>query len=167
MKTILVSAAVAMVLALFGTPLAIRMFTRRGYGQEIRDDGPSSHLTKRGTPTMGGAVIVVATLIGYVVGHVLTKDAMSTSGVLVLGLMTGLGAVGFVDDFMKIYKQTSLGLRSGAKLAGQAVVGAVFAVEVLRHPDGFDLTPAGAAVRAVGRAHDRRVVERGEPDRRA
>jgi phospho-N-acetylmuramoyl-pentapeptide-transferase len=145
-KTILVSAAVAMVLALFGTPFAIRMFTRRGYGQEIRDDGPSSHLTKRGTPTMGGAVIVVATLVGYVVGHVLTKDPMSTSGVLVLGLMTGLGGVGFVDDFMKIYKQTSLGLRSGAKLAGQAVVGAVFAVEVLRHPDGFDLTPADAHI---------------------
>ncbi len=116
MRTILVSAAVAMVLALFGTPLAIRMLSRRGYGQEIREDGPSTHLTKRGTPTMGGAVIVVATLIGYVVGHVLTKDQMSTSGVLVLGLMTGLGGVGFIDDFMKIYKQTSLGLRSGAKL---------------------------------------------------
>src|SRR5262249_59406896 len=117
-KTILVSAAVAMVLALFGTPLAIRMFSRRGYGQEIRDDGPSSHQTKRGTPTMGGTVIVVASLIGYVVGHELTKDAMSTSGVLVLGLMTGLGGVGFVDDFMKIYKNRSLGLRSGAKIAG-------------------------------------------------
>jgi phospho-N-acetylmuramoyl-pentapeptide-transferase len=145
-KTILVSAAVAMLLALFGTPLAIRIFTRRGYGQEIREDGPSSHLTKRGTPTMGGTVIVVATLIGYVVGHVLTKDAMSTSGVLVLGLMTGLGGVGFVDDFMKIYKNRSLGLRTWAKLAGQAVVGAVFAVEVLRHPDGFDFTPADAHV---------------------
>ena len=146
MRTILVSAAVAMVLALFGTPLAIRMLSRRGYGQEIREDGPSTHLTKRGTPTMGGAVIVVATLIGYVVGHELTKDAMSTSGVLVLGLMTGLSGVGFVDDFMKIYKNRSLGLRSGAKLAGQAVVGAVFAVEVLRHPDGFDLTPADAHI---------------------
>jgi phospho-N-acetylmuramoyl-pentapeptide-transferase len=145
-KTILVSAAVAMLLALFGTPLAIRIFSRRGYGQEIRDDGPSSHQTKRGTPTMGGTVIVVATLIGYVVGHVVTKDPMSTSGVLVLGLMTGLGGVGFVDDFMKIYKNRSLGLRSGAKLAGQAVVGAVFAVEVLRHPDGFDLTPADAHI---------------------
>jgi phospho-N-acetylmuramoyl-pentapeptide-transferase len=145
-KTILVSAAVGMLLALFGTPLAIKIFSRRGYGQEIRDDGPSSHQTKRGTPTMGGTVIVVASLIGYVVGHELTKDAMSTSGVLVLGLMTGLGGVGFVDDFMKIYKNRSLGLRSGAKLAGQAVVGAVFAVEVLRHPDGFDLTPADAHI---------------------
>jgi phospho-N-acetylmuramoyl-pentapeptide-transferase len=60
----------------------------------------------------------------------------------VLGLMTGLGLVGFVDDFIKIYRQTSLGLRSGAKLAGQSVVGAIFAVEVLGHPDGYALTPA-------------------------
>ena len=146
MKTILVSAGVAMVLALFGTPLAIKIFTRRGYGQEIREEDPSSHLTKRGTPTMGGAVIVVATLVGYLVGHELTNDPMTVSGLLVLFLMTGLGAVGFIDDFIKIYKQRSLGLRSGAKLAGQAVVGALFAVEVLHHPDGFDLTPADAHI---------------------
>ena len=140
MRTILISAGVAMVMALFGTPLAIRFFKSRGYGQEIREDGPAKHATKRGTPTMGGAVIVVATLVGYLVGHELTNDPMTVSGLLVLFLMTGLGAVGFIDDFIKIYKQRSLGLRSGAKLAGQAVVGALFAVEVLHHPDGFDLT---------------------------
>jgi phospho-N-acetylmuramoyl-pentapeptide-transferase len=143
-RTIIVSSGVAMILALFGTPLAIRIFTRRGYGQLIREEGPAAHMTKRGTPTMGGTVIVVASLIGYVVGHVATRDRMSTSGVLVLGLMAGLGLVGFIDDFIKIYRQTSLGLRSGAKLAGQAVVGAVFAVEVLRYPDGYALTPADA-----------------------
>ncbi len=142
MRTIIVSAGVAMILALFGTPLAIRIFSRRGYGQLIREEGPAAHLTKRGTPTMGGTVIVVASLIGYVVGHVLTSDPVRASGMLVLGLMAGLGLVGFIDDFIKIYRQTSLGLRSGAKLAGQAVVGAVFAVEVLSHPDGYALTPA-------------------------
>jgi phospho-N-acetylmuramoyl-pentapeptide-transferase len=140
-RTIIVSAGVAMILALFGTPVAIKIFTRRGYGQLIREEGPA-HATKRGTPTMGGMVIVIASLIGYVVGHVGTNDPMSTSGVLVLGLMTGLGLVGFIDDFIKIYRQTSLGLRSGAKLAGQVVVGAVFAVQVLSHPDGYALTPA-------------------------
>jgi phospho-N-acetylmuramoyl-pentapeptide-transferase len=145
-KTILLSAAVAMVLALFGTPLAIKVFSRRGIGQEIRADGPTAHLTKQGTPTMGGTVIVIATLIGYVCGHVVTNDPMTMSGLLVLALMTGLGAVGFIDDFIKIYKQRSLGLRSGAKLAGQAVVGAVFAVEVLRHPDKVDITPADAHI---------------------
>ncbi len=146
MKTILVAGGVAMVLALFGTPLAIKIFTRRGYGQQIREDGPSGHQTKRGTPTMGGAVIVVASLIGYVSGHKLTKDPMTWSGLLVLSLMTGLGAVGFADDFIKIYKQRSLGLRAGAKLAGQAVVGAIFAVEVLHHPDALDITPADAHI---------------------
>jgi phospho-N-acetylmuramoyl-pentapeptide-transferase len=145
-KTILVSAGVSMLLALFGTPLAIRIFTLRGYGQLIREDGPAAHATKRGTPTMGGTVIVVASLIGYMVGHALTADPMSATGLLVLMLMAGLGVVGFVDDFIKIYKQTSLGLRSGAKLAGQAVIGAIFALEVLRHPDGYDLTPADAHV---------------------
>ena len=103
------------------------MFTQRGYGQEIRADGPAGHLSKRGTPTMGGTVIIIASLAGYLVGHVVTGDAMSASGLLVLFLMTGLGLVGFADDFIKLYMQRSLGLRSGAKLAGQAVVGGVFA----------------------------------------
>ena len=144
MKTILVAAGVSLLLALFGTPAAIKLFRRRGYGQLIREEGPETHQTKRGTPTMGGAVIVVATLIGYLVGHVVTNDPISVSGLLVLFLMAGLGLVGFIDDFIKIYKQTSLGLRSGAKLAGQAVVGALFAIEVLRHPDGIALSPADA-----------------------
>ncbi len=142
MKTVIIAAGVSMILALFGTPLAIRVFKRLGYGQLIREEGPAAHATKRGTPTMGGIVIVIATLIGYVVGNVVTKQPMSTSGKLVLFLMGGLGFVGFIDDFIKIYRQTSLGLRSGAKLAGQAVVGAIFAVEVLGHPDGYALTPA-------------------------
>ncbi len=142
MKTIIVSAGVAMVLALFGTPLAIGIFRRRGYGQLIREEGPAAHHTKRGTPTMGGSVIVIAALCGYFVADLITGAHMEASGLLVLFLMTGLGLVGFIDDFIKIYRQTSLGLRSGAKLAGQSVVGAIFAVEVLKHPDSVGLTPA-------------------------
>ncbi len=142
MKTIIVSAGVSMILALFGTPLAIRIFRRRGYGQLIREEGPAAHHTKRGTPTMGGTVIVIASLAGYFTADLVTKEPMEASGLLVLFLMTGLGLVGFVDDFIKIYRQTSLGLRSGAKLAGQSVIGAIFAVEVLHFPDGYGLTPA-------------------------
>jgi phospho-N-acetylmuramoyl-pentapeptide-transferase len=144
LKTILVSGAVSLLLALFGTPLVIRVLRRHGYGQPIRVEGLKSHETKRGTPTMGGVVMVLAALIGYVVGHLATHDPMSASGMLILFLMAGLGLVGFVDDFLKIFRQTSVGLRSGAKLAGQVVVGAVFALEVLQHPDGYDLTPADA-----------------------
>ncbi|MHB1596718.1 MAG: phospho-N-acetylmuramoyl-pentapeptide-transferase [Streptosporangiaceae bacterium] len=142
MKTVIVSATISLVLALFGTPVAIRVFRRRGYGQPIREEGPATHQTKRGTPTMGGTVIVIAALIGYFAANLITKQPVTVSGLLVLGLMTGLGLVGFIDDFIKIYRQTSLGLRSGAKLAGQAVVGAIFAVEVLGHPDAYGLTPA-------------------------
>jgi phospho-N-acetylmuramoyl-pentapeptide-transferase len=144
LKTIIVTGAVALVTALFGTPLLIRLLRRKGYGQPIRVDGPKSHQTKRGTPTMGGAVFVIASLIGYVVGHAATDDPMTASGVLVLLLMTGLGIVGFIDDLLKIFRQTSLGLRSRAKVVGQVVIAAVFAVEVLQHPDRFDLTPADA-----------------------
>jgi phospho-N-acetylmuramoyl-pentapeptide-transferase len=144
LKTIIVAGAVSLVVTLFGTPLFIRLLRQRGYGQPIRVEGPKSHETKRGTPTMGGAVIVVASLVGYFVGHLATHVTVTVSGLLVLMLMTGLGIVGFIDDFIKIYRQTSLGLRSGAKLAGQAVVGAIFAIEALQHPNGYDLTPADA-----------------------
>ena len=142
MKTVLLSAAVSLFIALFGTPVAIKVFTKRGYGQEIRSDGPAGHLSKRGTPTMGGTVIIIASLVGYLVGHLVTGDPTSVSGLLVLFLMTGLGLVGFADDFIKLYMQRSLGLRSGAKLAGQAVVGGVFALLAIRFPNGWDITPA-------------------------
>jgi phospho-N-acetylmuramoyl-pentapeptide-transferase len=142
LKTIILTGAVALITALLGTPVFIGLMRRRGYGQPIRVEGPKSHETKRGTPTMGGAVFVVASLIGYIVGHVATDDPITASGVLVLVMMTGLALVGFVDDFLKIFRQTSLGLRGRAKVAGQVIVAAVFAWEVLQHPDRFDLTPA-------------------------
>ena len=146
MKTIIVAGGVALLTALFGTPLFIRLLRRKGYGQPIRVEGPKSHETKRGTPTMGGAVFVVAALIGYVVGHVATDEPFTASGVLVLLLMTGLGLVGFVDDYIKIFRQTSVGLRSRAKLAGQILIAAVFAWGVLHYPDQLDLTPADAHI---------------------
>ncbi|MBG0829514.1 phospho-N-acetylmuramoyl-pentapeptide-transferase [Planomonospora sp. ID67723] len=142
MRDILIAAAVGLLLSIFGTPLAIRLFSRRGYGQSIREEGPSGHHDKRGTPTMGGTVIVISALIAYGVAHLIPPHEMTVSGLLVLFLMTGLGAVGFLDDFIKIYKQRSLGLRSGAKALGQLIVGAVFAVLVTRFPDAYDITPA-------------------------
>jgi phospho-N-acetylmuramoyl-pentapeptide-transferase len=140
-KTILLSGAISMIVALLGTRPTISVLRKRKLGQQVRDDGPQ-HQAKAGTPTMGGIVIIIASLIGYAVGHWVTDDPMSASGVLVLFLMTGLGAVGFVDDYIKLFMRRSLGLRSGAKLLGQAVVGVIFAVLVLHFPDGYDLTPA-------------------------
>jgi phospho-N-acetylmuramoyl-pentapeptide-transferase len=140
-KTILLSAAISMVIALLGTRPTITVLRKRKLGQQVRTDGPA-HQSKNGTPTMGGIVIIIASLLGYLGGHLFTGDPMSASGLLVLFLMTGLGLVGFVDDFIKLFMRRSLGLRSGAKLIGQTAVGAIFAVLALHFPDGYDLTPA-------------------------
>ena len=142
MTTILLSSAISMVIALLGTHPVITVLRKRKLGQQVRSDGPQAHLSKSGTPTMGGIVIIIASLIGYVLGHALTGDPVTASGVLVLFLRTGLGLVGFADDFLKLFMRRSLGLRSGAKLAGQTAAGAIFAVLALRFPDSYDLTPA-------------------------
>ncbi len=146
MKTVLIAAAVAMVCSLFGTPLFIRFLVHRGYGQFIRDDGPTSHHTKRGTPTMGGAVMIASALIGYGVAHLLTLWTPTLSGLLVLFLMVGLGFVGFLDDFIKISKQRSLGLRSGPKLIGQSLVAVLFAIVALQFSNGAIHTPASTSI---------------------
>jgi phospho-N-acetylmuramoyl-pentapeptide-transferase len=145
-KTVLIAAAVALVCALFGTPLYIRFLVKRGYGQFIRDDGPTGHHTKRGTPTMGGAVIIGATLLGYAVAHGATMWVPTMSAVLVLFLMTGLGLVGFLDDYLKISKQRSLGLRAGAKLAGQSAVAITFALLALQFQNSSFRTPASTQI---------------------
>ena len=117
----MLSAAIGLAVALLGTPLAIRAFRRRGYGQEIREDGPESHLTKRGTPTMGGSVIIAGTVAGYLLGHV-AGGSFSARGMLVILVMVGLGIVGFIDDFLKVRHQRNLGLNKTAKIIGQVSV---------------------------------------------
>jgi len=127
-RAILLGGGLALLISLIGTRFAISVFTKWGYGQEIRDDGPTSHHTKRGTPTMGGVVIILATVIGYFAAKLITMGMPSASALLLLFLFVGMGLVGFLDDFIKISKQRSLGLRSKAKMVGQTVVGLVFGV---------------------------------------
>ncbi|HTR69763.1 MAG TPA: phospho-N-acetylmuramoyl-pentapeptide-transferase [Mycobacteriales bacterium] len=142
MRNVLVAALVALIVSLVGTPFAIRGFSRRGYGQLIRDDGPTTHHTKRGTPTMGGTVVIAAILVGYFVAHLVFMRGVTASGLLVLALMTGLGIVGFVDDFIKISKQRSLGLTKTAKFVGQAVVAVIFGILATRFVNDHGLAPA-------------------------
>ncbi len=149
MIAVLVAAVVSLIIALFGTPMFIRLLVKRGYGQFIRDDGPTSHHTKRGTPTMGGAVIVSASLLAYASAHLVLWSKPTISGLLVLFLMAGLGLVGFLDDFIKISKQRSLGLRSREKLAGQALVGVLFAILALQFPNDAYRTPASTRISFV------------------
>ena len=141
MREILISGALALFISLFGTPILIKFLARRGYGQIIRDDGPSSHHTKRGTPTMGGLIIIFAAACGYFVAHAISQNAVSTSALLVLGLMASLGFVGFLDDWLKVSRQKSLGLNAKQKILGQVMFAAIFAYLGIRFPDGDGLTP--------------------------
>ena len=146
MRQVLLAASIGLIFSLFGTPVAIRLLVRQGYGQLIRDDGPTSHHTKRGTPTMGGAVIILGALLGYFGAHLVTLRPVTVSGVLVMFLMTGLGLVGFVDDYIKVAKQRSLGLRAWAKLLGQMVIAVTFAILAMNFPDRAGFTPASTEV---------------------
>jgi phospho-N-acetylmuramoyl-pentapeptide-transferase len=146
MRQVLLAATIALVFSLFGTPVAIRLLVKQGYGQLIRDDGPTSHHTKRGTPTMGGAIIILGTLLGYAAAHAVTLRPVTVSGLLVLFLMAGLGLVGFVDDYIKVAKQRSLGLRAWAKLVGQMVIAVTFAILAINFPDKAGYTPASTDV---------------------
>jgi phospho-N-acetylmuramoyl-pentapeptide-transferase len=139
---VLTAAVVGLVVSILGTPVAIRILAKRGYGQMIQDELSSSFQEKRGTPTMGGTVIVLAAVIGYVAAHIVRPTLPSISALLVLGLMIGLGVVGFLDDYIKIFKQRSLGLRSRAKAGGQITVGLAFALLAIRFPNEQGYTPA-------------------------
>ena len=146
MTAIFVAAAVGMLVTLLGTPLLIRFLHRRQYGQFIREDGPQGHFTKRGTPTMGGLVIILATVLGYATANLIELRPPRASGVLLLFLSVGLGLIGFLDDFEKISKERSLGLRAWQKMLGQAFIGITFAVVALFFADRSGLTPASTRI---------------------
>lgn len=160
MVRVLLAGGISMVLSLFGTPLLVRFLARRGYGQFIRDDLLQHH-HKRGKPTMGGAVIIGAALAGYFGSHLaliavgsrgslgLSPGRISLSALLVLVLLVGMGLVGFLDDYIKVSKERSLGLTSRQKLIGQAVVTAAFAVPAVLATNENGLAPASEAISIV------------------
>jgi phospho-N-acetylmuramoyl-pentapeptide-transferase len=131
-----VSAAVAMLVSLIATPLFIRWLRARGVGQPIQEDGPQGHFTKAGTPTMGGLVIVGASVLGWLAGHLRVASAghlritavFTTSGRVVEGTIIAAGMVGLIDDWLKVRYNRNLGLNKRAKFAGQFIVAVGFAV---------------------------------------
>ncbi|MCT2007011.1 Phospho-N-acetylmuramoyl-pentapeptide-transferase [Micrococcus lylae] len=152
---LLIGGVLGLVFAAAGTPLFIRFLVKKGYGQFVRDDGPTSHKTKRGTPTMGGLVFVVVLVVVYFLTHAILAMLDSelagptASGVLLLFLTVGMAFVGFVDDFTKITKKQSLGLTPMGKIVLQGLIGTVFAVLALNFPNSDGLTPASTAISFV------------------
>ena len=146
MLALLSAAVTSLRYSLLLTPLFIRGFRKLHWGQFIREDGPKSHFAKRGTPTMGGLIFISGSVIAYFAAKLLAGERPTASALLVILMMVGLAAVGFVDDFLKTRKQQSLGLGGWSKIAGQVLVALAFGVLSLRFANEHGLTPASTHV---------------------
>jgi phospho-N-acetylmuramoyl-pentapeptide-transferase len=140
MQAVIVAAVVGFFITLAGTPIAIRSLVSLRAGQPIRDINPEAHQLKRGTPTMGGLVFIFGTLAAYVVGHLVMKQLPSAqivppgptmTGLVLLGLMVCCGAIGFIDDFLKVSRKNTAGLAGRWKLVLQVLVGLGFGTVAL------------------------------------
>jgi phospho-N-acetylmuramoyl-pentapeptide-transferase len=146
---LLTAGGVSMVFTLLLTPLFARAFRRLKLGQFIRADTPTAHVMKRGTPSMGGIVFITAAIVGYFVGHLVGGDSVAGTGILVLAMMAGLGLIGFLDDFLKVKRQNSLGLAGWYKILATVIVAIAFGVTALVYRDANNRTPASTAISFV------------------
>ena len=120
----------ALVIGLFIGPRFITMLrTKQGKGQPIREDGPQSHLAKRGTPTMGGLMI----LISLVVSMLLWMDLKDPFVWACLAVTLGFGVIGFLDDFDKVTKRSTKGVSSKVRLIAEFAVAGVAAWIIVQH----------------------------------
>ncbi len=112
-------------------PVLIPILHKMKYGQTERDDGPQSHLKKTGTPTMGGIAILIAFAVSaFIFGR--TADSVA-----VVLITLGFGIVGFIDDYIKVVKKRSLGLRAYQKILIQLIFTALFAFYVSKNVPEF------------------------------
>ncbi len=115
-----------MIVSLFGTKLLLKWLTEHKIGQPIRSDGPEGHHTKAGTPTMGGVAIVSGAVLGYVISDFF-GGIYTIRGIFVIMCIVGGGAVGLLDDWIKVVAARNRGLNKRAKIIGLLVVAVGFA----------------------------------------
>ncbi len=125
MIRLLLAVGIATIVSLVGTKLLIVGLTRRRIGQPIHEDVPEGHMIKAGTPTMGGVAIVAGALAGYLVSN-LWDGVFTWTGIATMLAITGAGAVGLMDDWLKVVKERNLGLNKRAKMLGLLAVGIGF-----------------------------------------
>lgn len=128
MIALLIAGAVSLSVSLVGTWVLIGLLERYGIGQPIREEGPLGHYSKAGTPTMGGIAIVAAAAAGYLVAHVRPGLVFTRSGLFVMFLVLGAGAVGLADDWIKVANERNLGLSKRTKFGGLFLVAISFSL---------------------------------------
>ena len=136
MISLLIAAAVSLVVSIIGTRFAIGYFRRRSIGQFIQEEIAGMHAHKQGTPTMGGIVFVGAAVVGYAASHlrIWTPSGFqfeviefAPGGLLAIFALVGMALVGLADDWIKYSNRRSLGLSKVAKFGGQLAIAALFA----------------------------------------
>ncbi len=120
----------ALLIAFVLGPSTIRMLLRLKVGQIVREEGPRAHLEKAGTPTMGGTLIIAACVVSSLLWADLTNRY---TAICILGLVW-MGAIGFLDDYLKIVRRSSEGLVARAKLLGQLSFGLALGIYLLLQP---------------------------------
>jgi phospho-N-acetylmuramoyl-pentapeptide-transferase len=142
--------ALATIFSLIGTPLLINLLRKRGIAQAIRESTENinypDHGSKRGTPSMGGLAIVGSVILAYFLAHLIMMRAPTVSGLLAIYLMFALSLVGLADDYLKIFKQRSTGIRARTKLLGQAVAALSFGYLAMQFPDEGGNLPVSNAI---------------------
>jgi phospho-N-acetylmuramoyl-pentapeptide-transferase len=121
----------ALIITFLIGPALIRRLTTYKVGQAVRDDGPRSHLTKAGTPTMGGALILASITLTVL----LWADLQSRLIWIVLWVMVGFGAIGWIDDYRKVVARDPRGLSARAKFFWQSVIGLIAACYIAFYSD--------------------------------
>lgn len=123
---------IALVISLLLGPIVIPMLRRLKFGQRVRSDGPSRHLQKSGTPTMGGIIFILSSTAAVLLGILMLDDrpelGTRVDGLVVLLVLVGFGTIGFLDDYIKIVLKRPLGLRAREKLLGQVLIAVALAV---------------------------------------
>lgn len=124
------AAVTSLVIALWVGPAFIRLLQRNQIGEEIRNDGPESHLQKKGTPTMGGLIILVAIIVPIL----LWADLSNMYLLLIMIATLTMGLVGFIDDYLKAFLKFKKGLVARYKLVGQISLGLLIGLVIYYHP---------------------------------
>lgn len=122
-KQLIFTVIIGFIITLILGPLIIPFLKRLKVGQTVRDDGPQSHLSKSGTPTIGGIIIIASVLITSLTSGIINQDLL-----VALAAMTGFGLIGFLDDFIKVVLKRSMGLRAWQKFALQVIIAVLLAV---------------------------------------
>lgn len=114
---------VSFLIVLFLGPVVIPLLKRLKVGQSIREEGPKSHLSKSGTPTMGGVLIILGIIISIATSGYYSKEIIA-----VVFFIVGFGLIGFIDDYIKVVLKRNLGLRAYQKIIGQLFFAVLLAV---------------------------------------